>query len=505
MMYPSKESSLDSELWKACAGGMVEMPMVNSKVIYFPQGHIEHAQLNTNSFLIDLKNYPKLNPLIPCRVSEIKYLAHQENDEVYAKIGLEPLKNGTISNCDDGFLRKHDLENGLEKSASFAKTLTQSDANNGGGFSVPRYCAETIFPKLDYSAEPPVQTILAKDVHGVTWKFRHIYRGTPRRHLLTTGWSNFVNQKKLVAGDSIVFLRAQNGDLFVGIRRPKRDLLSVPSRGFSPFFRNDDHNPCKVVESLGCSESDESVVRALNLAAIGKPFEVVYYPRASTPEFFVKTETVRSAMQLQWCPGMRFKMAFETEDSSRISWFMGTVSSAQVADPVHWPNSPWRLLQVSWDEPELLQNVKRVNPWSVESVGSTPQIHMSPMSPPRKKQRQSQVPEIGFPDHVSMAMTYRNGNGGAYSSSGSLLEVPAGVQGARQAHHFRQFLSDHLNKVNYSSLVSNNGPDLKFLQSKPKISENISSFLTMATNPKEKDDILTPKFMLFGKLIKIAQ
>jgi hypothetical protein len=43
---------------------------------------------------------------------------------------------------------------------------------------------------------------------------------------------------------------------------------------------------------------------------------------------------------------MRFKMAFETEDSSRISWFMGTIASVQVADPIRWSNSPWRLLQV---------------------------------------------------------------------------------------------------------------------------------------------------------------
>ncbi|RYQ99943.1 hypothetical protein Ahy_B07g087962 [Arachis hypogaea] len=98
--------------------------------------------------------------------------------------------------------------NALNDACFFAKTLTQSDANNGGGFSVPRYCAVTIFPRLNYSVEPPVQTIIAKDVHGQCWKFRHIYRGTPRRHLLTTGWSNFVNHKKLVAGDSIVFLRA---------------------------------------------------------------------------------------------------------------------------------------------------------------------------------------------------------------------------------------------------------------------------------------------------------
>ncbi|KAF5808967.1 putative transcription factor B3-Domain family [Helianthus annuus] len=80
----------------------------------------------------------------------------------------------------------------------------------------------------DYTAEPPVQNIVAKDVHGKLWKFQHIYRGTPRRHLLTTGWSNFVNQKTLVAGDLIVFLRADNGDFCVGIRRAKRDF----GRGF---------------------------------------------------------------------------------------------------------------------------------------------------------------------------------------------------------------------------------------------------------------------------------
>ncbi|KAM1707738.1 hypothetical protein ACFX13_000888 [Malus domestica] len=74
-----------------------------------------------------------------------------------------------------------------EKPTSFAKTLTQYDANNGGEFSVPRYCAETIFPKLDYSADPPVQTVIVKDVHDEVWKFRHIYRGRPRRHLLTAG------------------------------------------------------------------------------------------------------------------------------------------------------------------------------------------------------------------------------------------------------------------------------------------------------------------------------
>lgn len=92
-----------------------------------------------------------------------------------------------------------------------------------------------------------------------------------------------------------------------------------------------------------------SVIEAATMAANGQPFEVVYYPRASAPEFCVKASAVRAAMRIQWCPGMRFKMAFETEDSSRISWFMGTISSVQVDDPIRWPNSPWRLLQVTYN------------------------------------------------------------------------------------------------------------------------------------------------------------
>lgn len=359
------EKCLDSQLWHACAGGMVQMPPVNSRVFYFPQGHAEHA-----CGPVDFRSCRRIPPYILCRVSAIKFMADPETDEVYAKIKLVPVSNNEPDFDNDDGIHSNETQ---DKPASFAKTLTQSDANNGGGFSVPRYCAETIFPRLDYSADPPVQTILAKDVHGETWKFRHIYRGTPRRHLLTTGWSTFVNHKKLVAGDSIVFLRAENGDLCVGIRRAKRGIgggpevtsgwngnCVTPYGGFSAFLREDDNKLMRngIGNVNGPSSNNgnnlmakgkvrpESVIEAATLAANRQPFEVVYYPRASTPEFCVKASMVKAALQIRWCSGMRFKMAFETEDSSRISWFMGTISSVQVSDPLYWPDSPWRLLQV---------------------------------------------------------------------------------------------------------------------------------------------------------------
>lgn len=534
------EKCLDSQLWHACAGGMVQMPPVNSRVFYFPQGHAEHA-----CGPVDFRSCRRIPPYILCRVSAIKFMADPETDEVYAKIKLVPVSNNEPDfDNDDGIAGIHSNET-QDKPASFAKTLTQSDANNGGGFSVPRYCAETIFPRLDYSADPPVQTILAKDVHGETWKFRHIYRGTPRRHLLTTGWSTFVNHKKLVAGDSIVFLRAENGDLCVGIRRAKRGIgggpevtsgwngnCVTPYGGFSAFLREDDNKLMRngIGNVNGPSSNNgnnlmakgkvrsESVIEAATLAANRQPFEVVYYPRASTPEFCVKASMVKAALQIRWCSGMRFKMAFETEDSSRISWFMGTISSVQVSDPLYWPDSPWRLLQVTWDEPDLLQNVKRVSPWLVELVSNMPTIHLSPFSPPRKKSRLPQPPDFPLDGQLPMPL-FSGSLLGPNSPFGCLPDnTPAGMQGARHAHYGLSLSDLHLNKLQ-SGLSpagfppfdraakptrASNSPILQ----KPSMSENISCLLTMShsTQPSKKaDDLKTPQLVLFGKPILTEQ
>ncbi|CAL9160411.1 unnamed protein product [Musa hybrid cultivar] len=533
------DKCLDSQLWHACAGGMVQMPAVNSKVYYFPQGHAEHAQ-----GVVDFGTSRRIPPLILCRVTALKFMADQETDEIFAKIHMVPLSSNEPDHGEDDRLSLS--INGLdaqEKPASFAKTLTQSDANNGGGFSVPRYCAETIFPRLDYSADPPVQTVHAKDVHGEIWKFRHIYRGTPRRHLLTTGWSTFVNQKKLVAGDSIVFLRTKDGDLCVGIRRAKRGGIGggpeIPSGwnplngnyasnygGFSAFLREEESKLMRGNGNGGSFSSGggtriggrvraDSVIEAATLAAHGKPFEVMYYPRASTLEFCVKAASVKAAMRIQWCPAMRFKMAFETEDSSRISWFMGTISSVQIADPVRWPNSPWKLLQVTWDEPDLLQNVNCVNPWLVELVSNMPAIHLPPFSPPRKKLRIPQHSD--FPLEGQLPTPMFPGNPLGYSTSPLCCfpdSTPAGIQGARHAQ-FGIPLSDlHLDKLQsglfhagfhrfgYPTSLSKISTGL--IIDSPAIDNNISCLLTIGNtsqSTKNRCDGKPQQLVLFGKQI----
>ncbi|KAG8387666.1 hypothetical protein BUALT_Bualt02G0045100 [Buddleja alternifolia] len=530
-MKEAVEKSLDSELWHACAGGMVQMPPVNSKVFYFPQGHAEHTLT-----AVDFGALPRIPPLFLCRVAGVKYLADPETDEVYAKIRLISVGKNEGGFDDDVVLGSNRSESN-EKPTSFAKTLTQSDANNGGGFSVPRYCAETIFPRLDYTADPPVQNIIAKDVHGETWKFRHIYRGTPRRHLLTTGWSTFVNQKKLVAGDSIVFLRAENGDLCVGIRRAKRgsgiggaEFLSGWNSsgagnfgGFSSYLKEDEN---KLLHRSVCSGNlrekgkvrPESVVEATFLAANGQPFEVVYYPRASTPEFCVKASSVSAAMRIQWCSGMRFKMPFETEDSSRISWFMGTIASVQVADPIRWPNSLWRMLQVTWDEPDLLQNVKCVSPWLVEMVSNMPVLHhhLSPFSPPRKKLRLPHHPDFPLDGHLPMPSFSGNPLGPSSPLCCLPDNISAGIQGARHAQIGVPLSDLHLsNKLQmglFPPSFHHPDPHPKVRDSMDRINidsnENISCLLSMGHSSQKldkTDTVKTPRFVLFGQIILTEQ
>nr|CAD1843885.1 unnamed protein product [Ananas comosus var. bracteatus] len=59
----------------------------------------------------------------------------------------------------------------------FCKTLTASDTSTHGGFSVPRRVAEKVFPPLDFTQQPPAQELIARDLHDVEWKFKHIFRG----------------------------------------------------------------------------------------------------------------------------------------------------------------------------------------------------------------------------------------------------------------------------------------------------------------------------------------
>ncbi|RCV06834.1 hypothetical protein SEVIR_1G202700v4 [Setaria viridis] len=357
--------ALFRELWHACAGPLVTVPRQGELVYYFPQGHMEQLEASTDQQLdqhLPLFNLPSK---ILCKVVNVELRAETDSDEVYAQIMLQPeadQNEPTSPNPEPPEPERCNVH-------SFCKTLTASDTSTHGGFSVLRRHAEECLPQLDMSQNPPWQELVAKDLHGNEWHFRHIFRGQPRRHLLTTGWSVFVSSKRLVAGDAFIFLRGENGELRVGVRRLMRQLTNMPSSVISSHSMH-----------LGV------LATASHAISTGTLFSVFYKPRTSRSEFVVSVNKYLEAKNHKMSVGMRFKMRFEGDESPERR-FSGTIiglGSMPANSTSPWADSDWRSLKVQWDEPSAVLRPDRVSPWELEPLDAT---NIQPPQPPLRNKR----------------------------------------------------------------------------------------------------------------------
>ncbi|XP_015942863.1 auxin response factor 6 isoform X1 [Arachis duranensis] len=344
---------LDSELWHACAGPLVSLPAVGSRVVYFPQGHSEQVAVSTNKEVdAHIPNYPSLPPQLICQLHNLTMHADAETDEVYAQMTLQPLNPQEQK---EAYLPAELGSPSKQPTNYFCKTLTASDTSTHGGFSVPRRAAEKVFPPLDFSQQPPAQELIARDLHGNEWKFRHIFRGQPKRHLLTTGWSVFVGAKRLVAGDSVLFIWNDKNQLLLGIRRANRPQTVMPSSVLSSDSMH-----------LGL------LAAAAHAAATNSRFTIFYNPRASPSEFVIPlAKYVKAVYHTRVSVGMRFRMLFETEESS-VRRYMGTITGISDLDAARWPNSHWRSVKVGWDESTAGERQPRVSLWEIEPLTTFP-------------------------------------------------------------------------------------------------------------------------------------
>ncbi|KAE8735557.1 Auxin response factor 4 [Hibiscus syriacus] len=362
---PCSSSSIYLELWHACAGPLTSLTKKGSLVVYFPQGHLEQLASPLEISTFDLP------PHIFCKVVNVQLLANQENDELGGP-NLETKQLDELG-ADEG-------DCGSPKKSTphmFCKSLTASDTSTHGGFSVPRRAAEDCFPPLDYKQTRPSQELVAKDLHGVEWRFRHIYRGQPRRHLLTTGWSIFVSQKNLVAGDAVLFLRGEDGELRLGIRRAVRPRNCLPES--------------VITKQNSYPNVLSPVANALSTKSM---FHVFYSPRATHAEFVVPFKKYIKSIANSVCIGTRFKMRFEMDDSPERR-FSGVVMGIGDLDPYKWPNSKWRCLMVRWDEDNVIDCHDRVSPWEIDPSVSLPPLSIE-SSPRLKKLRTG--PQDAAPD-----------------------------------------------------------------------------------------------------------
>ncbi|KAH1199041.1 Auxin response factor 9 [Glycine max] len=309
-----EEDELYEQLWKACAGPHVEVPRTGQRVFYFPQGHMEQLEVSTNQELNQRIPLFKLPSKILCRVVNVHLLAEQETDEVYAQITLVPESN-------------------------------------------------------DMSKSTPTQELVAKDLQGYEWRFKHIFRGQPRRHLLTTGWSNFVTSKRLVAGDTFV---GNNGELRVGVRRIAPVQSSMPSSVISSQSMH-----------LGVLATASHAVATQTLLLAS--------------QFIVSVNKYLEAINQKCNVGMRFKTRFEGDESpENYKRFSGTIVGVEDISP-HWVNSNWRSLKVQWDEPASFPRPDRVLPWEIEPIlASVPTTSSQTAAIKNKRPRQaSELADLG--------------------------------------------------------------------------------------------------------------
>lgn len=369
----SGENELYQELWRLCAGPLVDVPKNEERVYYFPQGHMEQLEASTNQELNQRIPLFNLQPKILCRVLHIQLLAEQDTDEVYAKIALLPEADQVEPTSPDPSLP----EPPRPKVHFFCKVLTASDTSTHGGFSILRKHANECLPPLDMNQTTPAQELVAKDLHGFEWHFKHIFRGQPRRHLLTTGWSTFVSSKRLVTGDSFVFLRRDKGEVRIGIRRLARQPSSMP-------------------QSVISNQSMHLGVLATASHAVTTQTMFVVYYKPRTSQFIVGLNKYLEAVKHRYSVGMRFKMNFEGEEIPEKR-FTGTIVGVEDSSS-QWKDSKWRSLKVQWDEPASVSRPDRVSPWDIEPfVASVATPLVPPMGVKNKRHRAHNEPKTSEP------------------------------------------------------------------------------------------------------------
>ncbi|KAG6577193.1 B3 domain-containing protein Os03g0120900-like [Cucurbita moschata] len=101
----------------------------------------------------------------------------------------------------------------IEKEHMFDKVVTPSDVGKLNRLVIPKQHAEKFFP-LDSSSTEKGLLLSFEDRCGKLWRFRYSYWTSSQSYVMTKGWSRFVKEKRLDAGDIVSFQRGVCKDRF---------------------------------------------------------------------------------------------------------------------------------------------------------------------------------------------------------------------------------------------------------------------------------------------------
>ncbi|CAL5015286.1 unnamed protein product [Urochloa decumbens] len=110
----------------------------------------------------------------------------------------------------------------IEKEHMFDKVVTPSDVGKLNRLVIPKQHAEKHFP-LDAAGSEKGLLLSFEDRAGKLWRFRYSYWNSSQSYVMTKGWSRFVKEKRLDAGDTVSFCRgageAARDRLFIDWKR----------------------------------------------------------------------------------------------------------------------------------------------------------------------------------------------------------------------------------------------------------------------------------------------
>ncbi|XP_040384394.1 putative B3 domain-containing protein Os10g0537100 [Oryza brachyantha] len=135
----------------------------------------------------------------------------------------------------------------VEKEHMFEKVVTPSDVGKLNRLVIPKQHAERYFP-LDAAAAGGGKGLVLsfEDRTGKAWRFRYSYWNSSQSYVMTKGWSRFVKEKRLGAGDTVSFGRglgeAARGRLFIDFRRRRQDAGSFVFPPTAPSSHQHHHH-----------------------------------------------------------------------------------------------------------------------------------------------------------------------------------------------------------------------------------------------------------------------
>ncbi|CAD6232596.1 unnamed protein product [Miscanthus lutarioriparius] len=118
------------------------------------------------------------------------------------------------------------------RSLLFEKAVTPSDVGKLNRLVVPKQHAEKHFPLKRAPEATTGKGVLLnfEDGEGKVWRFRYSYWNSSQSYVLTKGWSRFVREKGLRAGDTIVFSHStysSEKQLFIDCKKTKRTTAAT--------------------------------------------------------------------------------------------------------------------------------------------------------------------------------------------------------------------------------------------------------------------------------------